>query len=198
MDQVSENMLNALKYGTGSGGGVGGGPAPRPGVGGGHNYRLGKKGDVKSLVLAQRVANKLMAGAWVPLSMVKQRDHLLSSLIGNINGATGRFVMHLSMKIIANLSEHSQNKHLMFSSPGLLVSIVGGTTHMYEAIREESAQIIMNLALDMKNKTPLIKGNGQYCMDAVLAVARVSSASNTYTYAIQTLGYLASVVENKI
>ena len=127
--------------------------------------------------------------------MVKQHKELLSSLVGNINGATGRFVMHLSMKIIASLSEHSQNKQVMFAFPGLVETIVAGSTHMYEAVREESARIIMNLASETRNKTHL-QGKNHYWIDSVLALARGSN-DRTKACAIQTLGHLSSP-DNKI
>ena len=87
------------------------------------NYRLGKKGDPKSLVLAQHVVEKLMVGVRVPLVMVKQQEELLLSLVNNINGCTGKFAMHLSMRVIARLSEHSQNKQAMFVFHGLVESV---------------------------------------------------------------------------
>ena len=159
------------------------------------NYRLGKRGDAKSLVLAQNVVYKL-CHARVPLAMVRGHDDLLSSLVSNINGVTGRFVMHLSMKMIASLSEHVQNKRVMFAFPGLMESIAVGSTHMCEAVREESARIIMNLALEARNKTHIIQGNNQFWLDAILTLSRGSSASKSYC--LQTLGCVAASPENKV
>lgn len=159
------------------------------------NYRLGKRGDAKSLVLAQNVIYKLCQ-ARVPLSMVRGQEELLSSLVGNINGVTGRFVMHLSMKMIASLSEHEHNKLVMFAFPGLMESIAVGSSHMCEAVREESARIVMNLALEARNKAHLIQGNNQYWLDAVLALSRGSSVAKSYS--LQTLGCLATSPENKV
>ena len=156
------------------------------------NYRLGKKGDVKSLVLAQGVLDKLVAGARVPLSRIKLQEDLLSSLVGNISGATGSLVMHISLKVIASLSEHSQNKQAMYSFPGLMEAIALGSTYMFETVRDESARIIMNLSSDTNNKRPLI----QHYMDVVLALARGTATSKSY--AIHTLGSLSSLPENKV
>ena len=159
------------------------------------NYRLGKKGDTKSLVLAQHVID-VLSQARAPLTMVKRQEELLSSLIGNIHGATGRFGMHLSLKIIASLSEHSQNKESMFKA-GLLESVLVGSIHMYKPVREESARIIMNLSLENKNKTDLVQGHNQSWLDVSLALARVSCVS-TKAYAIQALGCVATIPENKV
>lgn len=155
------------------------------------NYRLGKKGDVKSLVLAQGVLDKLVAGARVPLSRIKLQEDLLSSLVGNISGATGSLVMHISLKVIASLSEHSQNKQAMYSFPGLMEAFALGSTYMFETVRDESARIIMNLSLDNNNKRPLIRH-----MDVFLALARGTATSKSY--AIHTLGSLSSLPENKV
>jgi hypothetical protein len=159
------------------------------------NYRLGKKGDPKSLVLAQHVID-VLSQARIPLSMVKRQEELISSLVGNIHGATGRFVMHLSMKMLACLSEHSQNKESMFKT-GLLETIVVGSVHMYTPVREESARIIMNLALEYKNRTYIVQGHKQYWLDANLTLIRDSCVS-TKAYAIRALGCVATIPENKV
>ena len=159
------------------------------------NYRLGKRGDAKSLVLAQNVMYKLCQ-VRVPLTMVRGQDDLLSSLVGNINGVTGRFVMHLSMKMIASLSEHEQNKRVMLTFPGLMESIVVGSSHMCEAVRDESARILMNLALEARNKPHLVQSNNQFWLDSILSLLRGSSISKSYC--LQTLGSVATSPENKI
>ena len=159
------------------------------------NYRLGKKGDTKSLVLAQHIID-VLSQARAPLPMVKRQEELLTALVGNIHGATGRFVMHLSMKIIGSLSEHSQNKESMFKA-GLLETILIGSIHIYKPVREEAARIIMNLALENKNKTDLVQRHNQYWLDACLDLARVSCVS-TKAYAIQALGCVATIPENKV
>lgn len=147
-------------------------------------------------MLAQHLVEKILVGATVPLTLVKRSDDLLSSLVGNINGATGRFVMHLGMKMVASLSEHPHNKEAMFAFPGLVESVLlVGSTHMYEVVRDESARIIMNLALETKNKVRLVQGNDQRWLGAVLVLARGSVASKAY--AIQTLGSLATMPECK-
>lgn len=155
------------------------------------NYRLGKKGDVKSLVLAQGVVDKLICGARVPLSKIKLQEDLFSSLVQNISGATGSLVMHQSMKIIASLSENSQNKRAMYSFPCMMDAIALGSTYMFETVRDESARIIMNLSLDTNNKRSL----AQHYLDVVLALARGTTTSKSY--AIHTLGSLSSLPENK-
>lgn len=159
------------------------------------NYRLGKKGDARSLVLAQNVIHKL-SQARVPLAMVRGQEELLSSLVGNINGVTGRFVMQLSLKMIASLSDHSQNKVVMFTYPGLMESIAIGSTHMCETVREESARIIMNFALESRNKACLIQENNQFWLDKILALSRGSTISKSIS--LQSLGCLAMIPENKV
>jgi hypothetical protein len=158
------------------------------------NYRLGKKGGT-TLVLAQHIID-VLSQARAPLSMVKRQEELLSSLVVNIHGATGRFVMHLSLKIIASLSEHSQNKESLFKA-GLLETVLVGSIHMYKPVREESARIIMNLALENRNKTDLVQGHNQSWLDVSLALAR-SSCVSTKAYAIQALGCVATIPENKV
>ena len=139
---------------------------------------------------------KLITGARVPLSMVKQHEQLMSSLVNNINGVTGRFVIHLSMKTIASLSEHYQNKQILFSFSGLLESIALGTAHMSEAVRDESVRVIMNLAFETKNKSRLIQENERYWIDVVLH--STAGSLDSQTSAIHTLGYLATVPGNKM
>ncbi|KAL9188642.1 hypothetical protein ACHAXT_007020 [Thalassiosira profunda] len=160
------------------------------------NYRLGRKGDAKSLVLAQRVLNKLIGVARVPLEMVNRHDELLSSLVGNINGVTGRFAMHSSFQLVATMAEHTQNKRAMLAFPGLMDSVETGSKHMSTEVRDEAARIIRNVALDDKIKAQLIQGSGQHWLDILLAHLRGSPTSTAY--AIQTLGCLATLPENKI
>ena len=57
------------------------------------NYRLGRKGDVKCLALAQNVIDKLLSAAYVPVVLIKRYEDLMVSLVSNINGAVGRLVM---------------------------------------------------------------------------------------------------------
>jgi hypothetical protein len=64
-------------------------------------------------------------------------------------------------------------------------------------MRKESARIIMNLALENKNKTDLVQGHNQSWLDVSLALARVSCVS-TKAYAIQALGCIATIPENKV
>ena len=161
------------------------------------NYRLGKKGDAKHLVLAQHVID-ILCKARVPLSMVKRQEELISSLVGNIHGATGRFVMYLSMKILASLSEHHTHNKVVLFDADLLDTILVGSTHTYSPVKEESARIIMNLALENKNKTDLVQAHNQRWMDASLALARVSCTVSTKTCAIQALRCMATIPENKI
>lgn len=162
------------------------------------NFRLGSRGDAKSLVLAQDIMAKLISVARVKLTWVKDYTTMVSSLIDTINGATGKFVMHQSMQLIATLSEHDDNKRLLLTFDRFLESIAIRTTHMYESVREESSRIIMNLASNTKNQLFLIQQEKQYWIETVLKLAGGPRTSNAYAYSIQTLGYLASVPENKI
>lgn len=57
------------------------------------NYRLGRKGDVKCLVLAQNVIDKLLSVACVPIVLIKRHEDLMLSIVSNINGCSGRLVM---------------------------------------------------------------------------------------------------------
>ena len=137
-----------------------------------------------------------MAGARVPLTMIKQQEELLSSLVGNITGVACNFSVHLSLKLLRSLSEPKNNKEAMFAFPRLMDSIRICSTHMYEAVREEAARIIMNLSMSTKNQAHIVQGNNQRLIDVVLVLARGSGASNMY--AIKAFGYLASFPENKI
>lgn len=161
------------------------------------NYRLGKKGDAQHIVLAQRVID-ILCKARVPLSMVKRQEELISSLVGNVHGATGRFVMHLSMKILASLSEHHVHNRVILFDADLLDTVLVGSTHTYSPVKEESARIIMHLALEDKNKADLVQAHNQRWMDATLAFARVSCTVSTKTCAIQALRCMATIPENKI
>ena len=91
------------------------------------NYRLGKKGDIPTLVLAQHVVDKL-SSVRVPLSMVKEQEQLLSSLVGNITGCTGHLVMNMSIKILAAISKHSKNKQALFIFPKLMEAVALGAS----------------------------------------------------------------------
>jgi hypothetical protein len=141
------------------------------------NYRLGKKGDMNCLVLAQNLFERLLSMACVPLVLIKRHEELMSSLVSNINGATGRIVMLFvswfskyvylspltkpanltciasfiqSIKCVSVLSEHQHNKQSLLTYPGLIKSVEVGSRHMSEAVREESARIICNLAWDAR------------------------------------------------
>ena len=156
------------------------------------NYRLGKKGDVPTLVLAQRIIDTL-SSIRVPLSMVNEQEQLLSSLIGNITGCTGHLVMNMSMKILAAISEHSKNKQAMFIFPKLMNAVALGATYMFESVREESARIIMNLSVEPKNKNELVCS----CLGLILSLTRGGQFSRVY--AIQALGHMSSQVPmNKV
>lgn len=156
------------------------------------NYRLGKKGDIPTLVLAQHVVDKL-SSVRVPLSMVNEQEQLLSSLIGNITGCTGHLVMTMSMKILAAISEHSKNKQAMFNFPKLMNAVALGATYMFESVREESARIIMNLSVEPKNKNELARSS----LGLVLALTRGGQLSRVY--AIQALGHMSSQIPmNKV
>ena len=117
------------------------------------NYRLGKLGDPKCLLLANDVICKLLSVAKVPLSMVKNKDEFISSLVSNINGASGKYVMQLSLKSIASLSEHVENKQVMLDAKGLLGAVQVGSRHMDQFVREEAAKILLNLVWEPKNKS---------------------------------------------
>ena len=159
------------------------------------NYRLGKLGDPKCLLLANDVIYKLLDVAKVPLMMVKNQHELVSSLVSNINGASGKYVMHLSLKSIASLSEHVENKQAMLTIPGLLDAIEVGSRHMDQSVREEAARIMMNLAWEPRNKYKLLHSS----MNAILTLVTGDGSTKSQAYALQTLGHLAShLTDNKI
>lgn len=45
------------------------------------------------LVVAQNLINRLLSVACVPLDFIKRHEDLISSLVSNVNGATGKLVM---------------------------------------------------------------------------------------------------------
>ena len=102
------------------------------------------------MTIAQNLVDKLISLSCVPLVLIKRHKELMSSLVLNVNGATGRIVMFQSMKCVAMLSEHKQNKQVLLTYPGLIKSVEVGSRHMYEAVREESARIMCNLAWDAR------------------------------------------------
>jgi hypothetical protein len=57
------------------------------------NYRLGRRGDAMCLVVAQNLIDKLLSVACVPVAFIKRHEDLISSLVSNVNGATGKLVM---------------------------------------------------------------------------------------------------------
>lgn len=159
------------------------------------NYRLGKLGDPKCLLLANDVIDKLLGVAKVPLSMVKNKDEFISSLVSNINGASGKYVMQLSLKSIASLSEHVENKQVMLDVKGLLGAVQVGSRHMDQFVREEAAKIILNLAWEPKNKSKILQSS----IGTILALTGgPSEPITTQSYALQTLGCLATDASSKI
>ena len=159
------------------------------------NYRLGKLGDPKCLLLANDVIYKLLGVAKVPLSMVKNKDEFISSLVSNINGASGKYVMHLSLKSIASLSEHIENKQPLLGAEGLLGAVQVGSRHMDQFVREEAAKILLNLAWEPKNKSKILQSS----IGTILALVGGPSGSNTsQSYALQTLACLATDASSKI
>ena len=81
------------------------------------NYRLGKKGDTKCLVVAQNLIDKLLSLACVPLVLIKRHEELMSSLVSNIHGATGRIVMLLvSFDRLSTLRYCLRCTHCLFNS----------------------------------------------------------------------------------
>ncbi|KAL7480376.1 hypothetical protein ACHAW6_006070 [Cyclotella cf. meneghiniana] len=123
----------------------------------------------------------------------------MSSLVSNINGATGRIVMFQSMKCVAMLSEHKQNKQMLLTYPGLLKSVEVGSRHMYEAVREESARIMCNLAWDARNKAQLVHRSKLEWAEMVFStLAEPNSSIATKQYAMKTLAYMASEVNHKV
>ena len=159
------------------------------------NYRLGKLGDPQCLLLAKQVIDELLHVAKVPLTMVKHEDELVSSLVSNINGASGKYVMHLSLKSIASLSEHVENKQVMLDIPGLLRAVEVGSRHMDPLVREEAARIMMNLTWEAKNKSKLLHSS----METILTLIEGGVGSLTsQSYALQALAHLSAVTDNKI
>lgn len=158
------------------------------------NYRLGKLGDPKCLFLSKDVIDKLLDVARVPLTMVSNNDDLVSSLVSNINGASGKFVMHLSMKCIASLSEHVENKQVMLVIPGLLRAVEVGSRHMDHSVREEASRILMNLAWETKNKSKILSSS----VKAILTMVEDDGYMTSQSYALQTLGHLTTLTDNKI
>lgn len=158
------------------------------------NYRLGKLGDPKCLLLANDVIDKLLGVAKVPLSLVKNKDEFVSSLVCNINGASGKYVMHLSLKSIASLSEHVENKQLMLGAKDLLGAVQVGSRHMDQFVREEAAKILLNLAWEPKNKSRILQSS----IGTILALVGDPSESTSQSSALQTLGCLATDASSKI
>jgi len=158
------------------------------------NYRLGKLGDPKCLLLANDVIYKLLDVAKVPLTMIKHENELVSSLVSNINGASGKYVMHLSLKILASLSDHVENKQVMLDIPDILGAIEVGSRHMDRSVREEAARMIMSLAWEPKNKSKILHSSIETILTSVADDGSITSQS----YALQTLGHLAADTNNKI
>ncbi|KAL7466343.1 hypothetical protein ACHAXS_006642 [Conticribra weissflogii] len=163
------------------------------------NYRLGKKGDVKSLVLVQNVVETLIQLARVPLTMVKRHCELLTCLINYINGVTGKLAMYHSIKCIAILSEHTLNKQVLLTFPHLMESVEVCARHMCEAIRQEAAKTMFQLAMETKNKTQLTHESKRGWMDVVLTLTADNERSvHAKVYAINALSHLATENGNKI
>eukprot|EP00985_Skeletonema_marinoi_P001101 scaffold449_cov158-Skeletonema_marinoi.AAC.2 len=159
------------------------------------NYRLGKLGDPKCLLLANDVIYKLLDVSKVPLTMVKNKDEFVSSLVSNINGCTGKYVMQLSLKSIASLSEHAENKQVLLGVKDLLGAVEVGSRHMDRAVRVEAARILLNLAWEPKNKSKLLQSS----IGTILALVAGDGGSVTsQSYALQTLTHLATDTNNKI
>ncbi|KAL3804711.1 hypothetical protein HJC23_008526 [Cyclotella cryptica] len=163
------------------------------------NYRLGKKGNTKCMTMAQNLVDKLISLACVPLVLIKRHEELMSSLVSNINGATGRIVMFQSMKCVAMMSEHTQNKQVLLTFPGLMKSIEVGSRHMYEAVREESARIMCNLAWDARNKAQLAhRSKLEWAEMVFLTLVEPNASVAAKQYAMKTLSYMASEVNHKV
>eukprot|EP00986_Skeletonema_menzelii_P010235 scaffold4939_cov149-Skeletonema_menzelii.AAC.8 len=154
-------------------------------------YRLGKLGDPKCLLLANDVICKLLDVAKVPLTMVKNKDEFVSSLVSNINGASGKYVMHLSLKSIARLSEHVENKQVMIYVKDLLRSVEVGSRHMDRYVREEAAKILLNLAWEPKNKSEIL-------LSSIETILSLVADGGSQLYALKTLGHLGTEASNKI
>mmetsp|Transcript_15502 Transcript_15502/g.32613 ORF Transcript_15502/g.32613 Transcript_15502/m.32613 type:complete len:500 (+) Transcript_15502:151-1650(+) len=163
------------------------------------NYRLGRKGDVKCLVLVQNVFEKLIHLARVPLTMVKRHNELLICLINYINGVTGKLAMYHSIRCIATLSEHTLNKQAVLTFPNLMASVEICARHMCEAVRQEAAKTIFHLTMATKNKTQLTHTSKSSWMDVVLTLTADRERSvQAKIYAINALSHLATENENKI
>lgn len=158
------------------------------------HYRLGKLGDTECLLLSKEVIEKLLDVAKVPLSMVKNEGDFISSLVSNVMGASGKYVMQLSLKIIASLSDHIENKQVLLT-PGLLKAVEVGSRHLDPLVREEAAKIVMNLAWEAKNKSKLLHSS----METLLSLLVEDGGSTAMqAYVLQALGHLAVVTDNKV
>lgn len=158
------------------------------------HYRLGKLGDTECLLLSKEVIEKLLDVAKVPLSMVKNEDDFISSLVSNVMGASGKYVMQLSLKSIASLSDHIENKQVLLT-PGLLKAVEVGSRHLDPLVREEAAKIVMNLAWEAKNKSKLLHSS----METLLGLLAEDGGSTAMQlYVLQALGHLAVVADNKV
>ena len=156
------------------------------------NYRLGKLGDSKCLLLASDVICKLLENAQVPLTKVKSRDELLSSLISNVHGACGKHAMRLSLKIIARLSEHTENKHFILAAKDLVAAINVGSRHMDQSVREEASKVLFNLTWEPKNKHKILVS-----IDTILTLATDDGSMMSQSHAVNTLSLLATDTSNK-
>lgn len=158
------------------------------------HYRLGKLGDTECLLLSKEVIEKLLDVAKVPLSMVKNEDDFISSLVSNVMGASGKYVMQLSLKSITSLSDHIENKQVLLT-PGLLKAVEVGSRHLDPLVREEAAKIVMNLAWEAKNKSKLLHSS----METLLGLLAEDGGSTAMqSYVLQALGHLAVVADNKV
>lgn len=158
------------------------------------NYRLGKLGDPKCLLLANDVVCKLLGVAKVPLTMVKNKDEFLSSLVSNIKGASGKYVMQLSLKSIASLSEHVENKQVMICFKDLLGAVEVGSRHIEPFVREEAARVLFNLTWEPKNKSKILQSS----TETILSLVEGCGGSITsQSHALQTLGHLVVDTSNK-
>ena len=157
------------------------------------HYRLGKLGDADCLLLSKEVIEKLIDVAKVPVFMVKNEDDFISSLVSNVMGASGKFVMQLSLKSIASLSDHIENKQVLLT-PELLKAIEVGSRHLDPLVREEAARIVMNLAWEAKNKCKLLHSS----METLLSLLVGGGSTAMQSYVLQALGHLAVVADNKV
>ena len=158
------------------------------------HYRLGKLGDAECLLLSKEVIEKLLDVAKVPLSMVKNEDNFISSLVSNVMGASGKYVMQLSLKSIASISDHIENKQVLLT-PGLLKAVEVGSRHLDPLVREEAARIVTNLAWEAQNKSKLLHSS----KDTLLGLLVEGGGSTAMqSYVLQALGHLAVVADNKV